>query len=107
MEWKIIPFFTVFILYLLLRLKDADRIEITFVSIILMNLIMLWSNLFVRYLTPLILYGHLKTKDNIIKININLKFTRIKFKVGNHFLTFIFSIIGCFIAFLIILFIFQ
>lgn len=104
---KLIPFFTAFTLYLVLRLKEADNIEITFFSIILMNLIMLWSNLFIRYLTPLILYGHLKTKNNIIKINLNLKFTQVKFRIGNLLLTFIFSIFGCIAAILIILFIFQ
>ncbi|TFG22040.1 MAG: hypothetical protein EU532_14690 [Promethearchaeota archaeon] len=104
---KLIPFFTVFILYLVLRLKDADRIEITFVSIILMNLVMLWFNLFVRYLTPLILYGHLKTNNKIIRINLNLKVIRIKFNIGNHLLTFILSILGCIAAILIIIFIFQ
>jgi hypothetical protein len=104
---KFLPFIGLFFLYLTFRLKNANNLEISFFSIILMNMIMLWSNLFVRYLTPLILYGHLKTKTQIFSVNIDFKFKIIKFNAGNHMLTFILSIIGCIIAIAIIIFKFN
>lgn len=103
---KLIPISLIFILYLLFRLKKADLLEITFFSIIVMFSIMFWSRFYVRYFTPLILYGHLKTNNNICKIDINLKITRIYFKVGNHLFTLALSVLGCIAAIAIILFYF-
>lgn len=104
---KLIPFLVVFTLYSLFRLKNADRLEVTFFSLLLMNLIMLWFNLFIRYLTPLILYGHLKIKENARTIDLNLGITRVNFKIDNHFITYLLSIMGCIFSILIILFVFR
>ncbi|MHA1272670.1 MAG: hypothetical protein ACTSQS_04460 [Promethearchaeota archaeon] len=104
---KIIPFTFLFLIYLLLRNKNADLMEITFFSIILMFSIMVWSRLFLRFLTPLIYYGHLKTNDNIFKIDLNLKLIKLKFKVGNHLLTYFLSILGCIASYAIIIFVFK
>lgn len=103
---KIILFAAIFLVYLIFRIRKADLLELTFFSIIVMFSIMFWRRTYIRYLTPLILYGHLKTNNNIFTIDINLKFTRVYFKVGNHLLTYALSILGCIGSILIILFIF-
>ncbi len=103
---KLIPITVIFLLYLLFRVKKADLLEITFFSIIAMFSIMFWSRFYVRYLTPLILYGHLKTNNNIFTIDVDLKISRIYFRVGNHLFTFTLSLLGCVAAIAIILFVF-
>ncbi len=102
---KIILFASIFFIYLIIRIQKADLLEMTFFSIIVMFSIMFWRRTYVRYLTPLILYGHLKTKEDIITLDINLKIARLNFKVGNHLLTYIFSILGCLVSIAIILFV--
>jgi hypothetical protein len=101
---RIIPFTVLFVGYTLLRIKKASLLEITFVSIILMFTVMMWARLYLRFLTPLVFYGHLKTKEDIFTINID--FMNIHFRVGNHLLTYGLSILGCIGAIGIIIFIF-
>ena len=96
-------FGAVFIGYMIIRIKKADLLELNFFAIIVMFTILFWRRTYVRYLTPLILYGHLTTKDSIFTIDINLKITRIYFRVGNHLLTYILSILGCLVSIAIIL----
>ncbi len=102
---KILIFSLIFTGFLIIRLKKADLLEIIFFSIILMFSIMFWARPYVRYLTPLIFYGHLKIKGDILIIDFNIKTTRIYFKVGNNLLTFTMSILGCIAAIIIIIFI--
>ena len=99
-------FGAVFLIYLIIRLRKADLLEITFASIIVMFSIMFWKRLYVRYLTPLVLYGHLKTNENIFRIDLDFKIIHVKFKVGNHLLTYGFSILGCLAAIAVIIFVF-
>lgn len=101
----IIPFIVLFVGFFLLRLKKADLLEITFFSIIIMFSIIMWTRLYIRFLTPLIFYGHLKTKENIFTIDIDFKVMRAHFRVGNHLLTFALSVLGCIVAIAIIIFI--
>ncbi|MHA2393660.1 MAG: hypothetical protein ACXAEX_17115 [Promethearchaeota archaeon] len=99
-------FGVVFLGYLVIRFKKADLLEITFASIIVMFSIMFWKRLYVRYLTPLVLYGHLKTNENIFTVDIDFRIIHAKFKVGNHMFTYGFSILGCIAAIAVIIFIF-
>jgi hypothetical protein len=103
---KIILFAAVFFIYLIIRIKKADLLEMTFFSIIVMFSIMFWRRTYIRYLTPLILYGHLKTNNRIFSIDVDMKLTRIHFNVGNHLLTYFLSVLGCIVSIAIILFIF-
>ena len=103
---KVLPFIVLTLLYLIFRMKKADILEMSFFSIVLMSSVMLFVKLFVRYLTPLIYYGHLKTNKKIFEFNADFKIIKIKIDVGNHLLTFILSVIGCIVAIGIILFVF-
>ncbi|MFW9785044.1 MAG: hypothetical protein ACFFFB_22375, partial [Candidatus Heimdallarchaeota archaeon] len=103
---KLIIFGGIFLIYLILRLRKADLLEITFFSVIVMFSIMFWRRPYVRYLTPLVLYGHLKTNENIMTIDLNLKITRVHFRIGNHLFTYILSGLGCIVAIAIIIFVF-
>ena len=103
---KLIIFGIIFLLYLILRVKKADLLEITFFSIIVMFSIMFWRRFYVRYLTPLVLYGHLKIYENIFTIDLDFKITRIYFRVGNHLFTYALSILGCIASIAIIIFVF-
>ncbi len=102
---KIIPFITLFALYFLFRLKKADLLEITFFSIILMFAIMFWSRPYVRFLTPLVLYGHLMVKEDIFTLDINVKIIQINIQIDNNLLTFALSVLGCIVAIAIIIFV--
>lgn len=99
---KLILFGGIFLIYLIFRARKADLLEITFYSIIVMFSIMFWRRTYIRYLTPLVLYGHLKTNDSIITINL----PKLQFKVGNHMFTYILSILACLVSIAIIIFIF-
>ncbi|KKK55231.1 hypothetical protein LCGC14_3076650, partial [marine sediment metagenome] len=99
-------FSAVFLGYLIIRLRKADLLEITFASIIVMFSIMFWKRTYVRYLTPLVLFGHLKTNENIFRIDLDFKIVHAKFKVGNNLFTYGFSILGCIAAIAVIIFIF-
>ncbi|MFX1325004.1 MAG: hypothetical protein ACFE8N_08605, partial [Promethearchaeota archaeon] len=99
-------FGAIFLGYLIIRIRKADLLEITFASIAVMFSIMFWKRLYVRYLTPLVLYGHLKTNENIFKIDIDFRIVHVKFKVGNHLFTYGFSVLGCIAAIVVILFVF-
>jgi len=101
---KLLLFGAVFISYMIFRIKKADLLEITFFSIIVMFSILFWRRTYVRYLTPLILYGHLTTKESVFTIDIDFKIARFHFQVGNHLLTYFFSILGCIASIAIILF---
>ena len=104
---KIIPFCILFVIYLILRLRKADSLEITFFSILLMFSFMAFAKVYMRYITPLVYYGHLKTNDEILIIDLDLKVSRLHFKVGNIFLTYALSILACLIAIVIIIFLFN
>jgi hypothetical protein len=104
---KLVIFIGVFLLILFFRIKKADLLELTFLSIIVMFSIMFFSRPYVRYLTPLIIYGHLKTKENLIKIDLDLRFTDLKITLGNNFITYFLSILGCLLSILSIIFILQ
>ncbi|MCJ7647253.1 MAG: hypothetical protein MUP85_01445 [Candidatus Lokiarchaeota archaeon] len=103
---KALMFGGIFLIYLIFRIKKADLLEITFFSIIVMFSILFWRRTYVRYLTPLILYGHLKTNESLLEIDIDFKITRVNFQIGNHMFTYLLSILGCLVSILIIIFIF-
>ncbi|MFX1498508.1 MAG: hypothetical protein ACFFBH_13355 [Promethearchaeota archaeon] len=102
---KLILFGGIFLIYLILRIRKADLVEITFFSVIVMFSLMFWRRPYVRYLTPLVLYGNLKTNENILTIDLNLKITRIHFRIGNYLFTYLLSILGCLVAIAMIIFI--
>jgi len=102
--FKLLLFGAVFVSYMIFRIKKADLLEITFFSIIVMFSVLFWRRTYVRYLTPLILYGHLTAKESIFTINIDFKIARVHFQTGNHLLTYFLSILGCLASIAIILF---
>jgi len=103
---KILPFVILGAAYIILRIKKADLLEMSFFSIILMTSVMIWARLYVRYLTPLIYYGHLKTNKKLFEFDVDFKIIKMDINVGNHLLTFAMSLVGCVIAIAIILFVF-
>ncbi len=103
---KVLLFGAIFFVYFIFRVKKADLLEITFFSIIVMFSLLFWRRTYVRYLTPLILYGHLKTKDAILTFDFDVKISRVHFQIGNHLLTYLLSILGCVASIAIIIFIF-
>ena len=105
--FKLLLFGAVFIGILIFRIKKADLLELTFLSIIVMFSILFWRRTYVRYLTPLILYGHLKTRESIFTIDIDFKIARVHFQTGNHLLTYFLSILGCVASIAIILFVWN
>ncbi|TFF87799.1 MAG: DUF2029 domain-containing protein [Promethearchaeota archaeon] len=104
---KIIPISALFVIYLIFRLRKADLLEITFFSIALMFSFEVFAKAYVRYLTPLVFYGHLRTNEQIFIVDIGYKNNRMNFNIGNHMLTYFLSILACIAAILIILFLFN
>lgn len=94
------------ILFLIFRLKKADPIEITFVSIVTMVSFMFFSVPFIRYFQPLIFYGILKTKE-FFTINLDLKFIKRRIIFDNNLLVFYLSILACGLAYLMIIFVLE
>lgn len=101
---KIIPIAIISIFFLIFRLKKADPIEITFVSIVAMVSFMFFSVPFIRYFQPLIFYGILKTKE-FFTISLDLKFIKRKIIFDNNLLVFYLSIAACGLAYLMIIFV--
>lgn len=101
---RLIPISSIFLIYTLLRLKNADSFEISNVSIIAAASFMIFSFPYLRWFQTIIFYGILKEKE-FFTFNLNLGFVRKEITVDNHLLTYILSIFGVFFAYIFILFV--
>ena len=101
---RIIPAAVLTVLYLGFRFRKADTFEIVFASIFIMVSFIFFSNPYIRYFQPFILFGILKPKE-FFDLNLNLRLTKLKIKIDNNLLVFIVSIICVFVAILLIIFI--
>jgi hypothetical protein len=56
--FKIIPFLVLFFI-VAYKIKEADKMTISFISIVLTTSYLLWTRFYVRYFAPLLFYAHL------------------------------------------------
>ncbi|MBD3195008.1 MAG: hypothetical protein GF317_08145 [Candidatus Lokiarchaeota archaeon] len=89
--YKLIPISLV-TLIILIKIKSLSDIDIIFLSFIIMVSLMWWSRFYLRYLAPLIYFGHLNKQGKVYFYNFELKGSKINLKMNNHVLTFIASI---------------
>ncbi|MFX0180167.1 MAG: hypothetical protein ACFE78_08240 [Candidatus Hodarchaeota archaeon] len=89
--------------YIILRLKKAGIIEITFFSILIMAIFLFFSIPFIRYFQPLLIYGIL-TPYVFFTFTLNLGFIKRKIVFDNNLLVFYASFILVGLAYLIIIF---
>lgn len=100
---KIIPFLLLFIIGVY-KVKEFDLLDITVLAFLMMVSIQWWSRLYVRYLAPLIYFGHIFTHEEIYSFNLNIFDKRRRITLNNHSLTYLVSIIGSIFSILIALF---
>jgi hypothetical protein len=91
--FKIIPFLILLLIGTYMT-KRFDLLDITAFSFFIMVSIFWWSRLYVRYLAPLIYFGHLFIHEEIFSYNLKLFHKERKLVINNHHLTFIFSFVG-------------
>lgn len=103
---RIIPFTILALLYIFFRLRDADPFEISIVSTIVTGSFMVFSFFYLRWFQAIIFYGILKEKE-FFSFNLNLGLVKREIKVDNHILTFYLSFVAVFIAYLLIVFIYN
>ncbi|TFF96082.1 MAG: hypothetical protein EU547_06810 [Promethearchaeota archaeon] len=101
--FKIIPFFLI-LLIASYKIKEYDLLDLTFLSFLMMVSVLWWSRLYVRYLAPLIYFGHIFVHEDIYTFNIEISEKSMKFSLNNHSVTYIVSIIGLIFSILITIF---
>ncbi len=100
---RIIPALAITGVFLVFRLKKADLVEITFVSILITAMFMFFSLPYVRYFQPILIFGILTIK-NFVTFNLNLGVIKRKIKFDNNLLVFYSSFLLVAGAYLIIVF---
>lgn len=100
---RLIPVGVIGLSYIFLRLKKAKTLEITFFSILFMVTFMFFSQPFIRYFQPLLIYGIL-TPYVFFTFTLNLGFIKRKIVFDNHLFVFYISFILVGLAYLIIIF---
>ncbi|TFF96526.1 MAG: hypothetical protein EU547_06335 [Promethearchaeota archaeon] len=90
---KIIPFVILLIIFTF-KIKKFDFIDLIFISIILMVTIIWWSRFYIRYLAPLIYYGHINTNESLFSFKMEVSDKQWNFSLNKHSLTFIISILA-------------
>ena len=100
---RIIPALAITGVFLIFRLKKADLVEITFVSISITVMFMFFTLPYLRYFQPLLIFGILTTK-NFVTFNLNLGIIKRKIKFDNNLLVFYSSFLLVAGAYLIIVF---
>ncbi len=103
---RLLPVAILVILFLFFRLKKADLFEIIIFSTVVTASVMFFSNPFVRYFQPIIFYGILKHRE-FFSFKLNLGIIKGKITVDNHIVTFVLSIFAVFVAYLLIIFVFE
>ncbi|MBD3212128.1 MAG: hypothetical protein GF311_05905 [Candidatus Lokiarchaeota archaeon] len=102
--YKIIPFLILLAIGCY-KAKDFDLLDLTAYSILVMVSILWWSRLYVRYLAPLIYFGHISKPKEIYTFEIKISEQVWELKVDNHVITYLSSCIAVF--FLIIIAIYE
>ncbi len=100
---RLIPVGIIGLTYIFLRLKKAKILEVTFFSILFMATFMFFSQPFIRYFQPLLIYGIL-TPYVFFTFTLNLGFIKRKIEFDNHLLVFYISFVLVGLAYLIIIF---
>ncbi len=100
---RVIPALAITGVFLLFRLKKADLIETTSVSIAITAMFMFFTLPYLRYFQPLLIFGILTTK-NFVTFNLNLGIIKRKIKFDNNLLVFYSSFFLVAGAYLIIIF---
>ena len=100
---RIIPALVITGIFLVFRLKKADLVEITFVSISITAMFMFFTLPYLRYFQPILIFGILTLK-NFFTFNLNLGFIKREIKFDNNLLVFYSSFLLVAGAFLIIVF---
>jgi len=101
---RIIPALAITGVFLAFRLKKADLVEITFVSILITAMFMFFSLPYVRYFEPMLIFGILTIKT-FFTFNLNLGFIKREIKFDNNLLVFYSSFLLVAVAYLIVIFI--
>ena len=101
---RIIPFALISGFYIFFRLRKADLLEITFVSIFAMAIFMFFSNPYIRYFQALLLFGILTPRE-FFTFKLNLGFVKRDIIVDNNLSVFYFSFVLVGVSYFIILFI--
>ena len=101
---RIIPFALISGLYIIFRLRKADLLEITFVSIFVMATFMFFSSPYIRYFQALLFFGILTPKE-FFNFKLNLGFIERDIDMDNNLLIFYSSFILVGVAYLIVIFI--
>jgi hypothetical protein len=99
-HFRIIPF-VILIFIGFYKARDFDLLDITAYSIVIMVSILWWSRLYVRYLAPLIYFGHIFGPKEIYSFQIRISDKVWELKINNHVLTYISSCIA--VIFLVII----
>jgi len=97
---KIIPFLLLLVIGTY-KIKDFDLLDITILSFLMMVSVQWWSRFYVRYLAPLIYFGHIFTHEEIYSFELNIFDQKRRLTLNNHSLTYIISIIGVIFSILI------
>jgi len=100
---KILPFLLLLIIFTY-KIKKFDFIDLLFISIILMVTIIWWSRFYIRYLAPLIFYGHINTNESILSFEMKVSDKKWNISLNKHSLTFIFSIFAAGFVILVAIF---
>ena len=100
---RIIPALAISGVFLVWRLRKADLIETTFVSILIVASFMFFTNPYVRYFQPILIFGILTIK-NFFTFNLNLGFIKREIKFDNNLLVFYSSFLLVAGAYLIVIF---
>ncbi|MFX0105284.1 MAG: hypothetical protein ACFE75_07320, partial [Candidatus Hodarchaeota archaeon] len=103
---QIIPFVIIAFLFIFFRLREADAFEISIISTIGTASFMFFTYPYLRWFQAILFYGILKEKE-FFSFNLNLGFVKREIKVDNHILTFYLSFVAVFIAYLLIIFVYQ
>ncbi|MFX1313903.1 MAG: hypothetical protein ACFFHD_15035 [Promethearchaeota archaeon] len=102
---RLIPIAIIFIVYTVVRLKSASKLEIIIISTIAMASFMIFSYPYVRWFQSIIFLGILNEKE-FFTLHLNFKIIKREIKVDNHLLTFYLSFIGVILAVLFIIFVY-
>jgi len=101
---RLIPVAIVGGLFILFRLRKADLLEITFVSIFIFAIFMFFSNPYIRYFQALLFFGILTPKE-FFTFKLNLGFIKREVVFDNNLLVFYSSFVLVGVAYFIIIFI--
>ncbi len=101
---RMIPALVITGLYMVFRLKEVDLIEIPFVAILITVSFLFFTNPYIRYFQPILILIILTPKE-FFTFKLNFGFIQREIRVDNNLVTFYFSIVCVFLAYLIIIYV--